>query len=97
VTDPRRITFLSTEKERESALLDSHALQISQQLQACERTLHGVIEGIAKDQILVRFSHIDKSDLRREFSFVIDVSNRQYKGMFEFVIITKPKDLNVYC
>ena len=43
--------------------------------------LHGVIEGIADDQILVRFTHIDPSDLDREFSLVIDVSNKIYKGM----------------
>ena len=39
-----------------------------------------MIEGIAEDQILVRFTHIDPSDLDREFSFVIDVSNKVYKG-----------------
>lgn len=42
--------------------------------------LHGVIEGIAIDLVLVRFTHIDPSDLDREFSFVIDTSNRIYKG-----------------
>lgn len=42
--------------------------------------LHGVIEGIADDQILVRFTHIDPSDLDSEFSLVIDVSNKTYKG-----------------
>lgn len=42
--------------------------------------LHGVIEGVADDQVLVRFTHIDPSDLGREFSLVIDVSNKAYKG-----------------
>jgi kinetochore protein Spc25 len=42
--------------------------------------LHGVIEGIAYDQILIRFTHIDPSDLDREFSLVIDVSSKAYKG-----------------
>ena len=47
--------------------------------------LHGVIEGIAEDQILVRFTHIDPSDLDREFSLVIDVSNKTYKGAGEYI------------
>lgn len=42
--------------------------------------LHGVIEGIADDQILIRFTHIDPSDPGREFSLVMDVSNKTYKG-----------------
>jgi len=48
--------------------------------------LHGVIEGIADDQILIRFTHIDPSDLDREFSIVIDVSNKTYKGVGSFEI-----------
>lgn len=69
------------EKEREENLLRSRAQEVHHKLRACEETLHGVIEGIADDQILVRFTHIDPSDLDREFSLVIDVSNKIYKGM----------------
>jgi len=35
--------------------------------------------GVEKDQLLVRFSHIDKYDLDREFTFVLDVSVRSYR------------------
>jgi len=70
------------EKEREENLLHSRAQEVHYKLRACEEMLHGVIEGIAEDQILVRFTHIDPSDLDREFSLVIDVSNKIYKGMF---------------
>jgi len=69
-----------TEKEREETLLRSRGQEVYHKLRACEDMLHGVIEGIADDQILVRFTHIDPSDLDREFSFVIDVSNKTYKG-----------------
>ena len=69
------------EKEREENLLRSRAQEVNYKLQACEEMLHGVIEGIADDQILVRFTHIDPSDLDREFSIVIDVSNKTYKGV----------------
>lgn len=68
------------EKEREENLLRSRAQEVNYKLRACEEMLHGVIEGIADDQILVRFTHIDPSDLDREFSLVIDVSNKTYKG-----------------
>lgn len=68
------------EKEREENLLRSRAREVNYKLRACEDMLHGVIEGIADDQILIRFTHIDPSDLDREFSVVIDVSSRTYKG-----------------
>jgi len=69
------------EKEREENLLRSRAQEVNYKLRACEETLHGVIEGIADDQILLRFTHIDPSDLDREFSVVIDVSSKTYKGV----------------
>ena len=75
----RRFTRLK-EKEREETLLRSRAQEADCQLRACEEMLHGVIEGIGNDQILVRFTHIDPTDLDREFSIVIDVSSRTYKG-----------------
>lgn len=76
------------EKEREENLLRSHAQEVNYKLRACEEMLHGVIEGIADDQILVRFTHIDPSDLDREFTLVIDVSNKIYKG--ESFVIDDP-------
>ncbi|KAF9648531.1 hypothetical protein BDM02DRAFT_2240921 [Thelephora ganbajun] len=73
------VVTLEREKEREENLLRSRAQEVNYKLRACEEILHGVIEGIADDQILVRFTHIDPSDLDREFSLVIDVSSKTYK------------------
>jgi len=73
------VSTLEREKEREENLLRSRAQEVNYKLRACEEMLHGVIEGIADDQTLVRFTHIDPSDLDREFSLVIDVSNKTYK------------------
>jgi kinetochore protein Spc25 len=42
-----------------------------------------VVEGIEKDQLLVRFCQVDPSDSECEFSFVIDVSDRMYKGKYD--------------
>lgn len=39
-----------------------------------------MVEGIGNNQTLLRFTHVDRSDTSREFSIVIDVSNRTYKG-----------------
>jgi len=69
------------EKEREETLLRSHAQEVNYKLRACQEILHGIIEGIAGDHVLVRFTHIDPLDLDREFSVVIDVSNKTYKGV----------------
>jgi len=55
------------------------AAYASPELRTCEQRLRCIVEGIEKDQLLVRFSHLDKSDLEREFSFVLDVSSRAYR------------------
>jgi len=73
------VATLEREKEREENLLRSRAQEVNYKLRACEEVLHGVIEGIADDQILIRFTHIDPTDLDREFSLVIDVSSKTYK------------------
>lgn len=68
------------EKEREENILRGRAQEVNHKLRACEELLHGVIEGIDDDLILIRFTHIDPSDPDREFSLVLDVSNRTHKG-----------------
>ncbi|KAI0063057.1 hypothetical protein BV25DRAFT_1915389 [Artomyces pyxidatus] len=70
---------LRREREGERATLETHASNTTPELYACERGLRCVIEGVGKDQLLVRFSHIDPSNPRREASFVLDVSARSYK------------------
>ena len=50
-------------------------------LRACEHVLRCVIEGIERDQILIRFTHVDPLNPSREFSFVLDVSAHFYKGL----------------
>lgn len=73
------IIFFS-EKNKERSTLNEHAAYSSPELKSCEHRLRCVVEGIEKDQLLVRFSDIDKLALEREFSFVLDVSSRSYKG-----------------
>ncbi|KAI0075903.1 hypothetical protein K474DRAFT_1663663 [Panus rudis PR-1116 ss-1] len=70
---------LQRERERERSLLNKHAARTSPELAECARRTQCAIEGIDKDKILIRFTHVDKTDLNREFSFVLDVSSRDYK------------------
>ncbi|KZP08260.1 hypothetical protein FIBSPDRAFT_803198 [Athelia psychrophila] len=70
---------LQREKNKESATLHAHAAYASPELRTCENRLRSVIEGIKEDQILVRFSHIDRLDTDKEFSFVLDVGSRIYR------------------
>ncbi len=61
-------------------MLDKHAANVCPEVEACERTLSCVIEGVKTDRILVRFLRLDPSDQQREFSFVLDVGDT-YKGL----------------
>ncbi|KIM81701.1 hypothetical protein PILCRDRAFT_821044 [Piloderma croceum F 1598] len=70
---------LRREKNKERSTLNAHAAYASPELKTCEQRLRCVVEGIEKDQLLVRFSHVDKSAFQREFSFVLDVSARAYR------------------
>ena len=68
------------EKDKERSTLNAHSAYASPELKTCEHRLRCIVEGIEKDQLLVRYSHIDKLDSEREFSFVLDVSSRAYRG-----------------
>jgi kinetochore protein Spc25 len=70
----------STEKNRECSSLAIRASRATAELHACESPLKCRVEGIEKDRLLVRFSHIDKEDQEREFSFVLDAGTLVYRG-----------------
>lgn len=68
------------EKNKERSTLSEQASHIPLELTATERRLSCVIEGIEKDQLLIRFHSIDRSDPHREVSFVLNLSGNMYKG-----------------
>lgn len=68
------------EKNKERATLNANAAYASPELKTCDHRLRCIIEGIEKDQLLVRLSHVDGTDPGREFSFVMDVGSRSYRG-----------------
>ncbi|EGN94052.1 hypothetical protein SERLA73DRAFT_188610 [Serpula lacrymans var. lacrymans S7.3] len=67
------------EKENECKTLTSFATQVPPELSTCERRLQCVIEGIERDHLLIRFSHVDQRNPDKEFSFVLDLSCSIYK------------------
>lgn len=73
------VNNLRREREREHALLNAHASKTAPELTECEFRLRSVIEGIDKDKILVRFTHLDPTDPQREFNLVLDVSGDNYR------------------
>ncbi|KAK1232491.1 kinetochore-associated Ndc80 complex subunit spc25 [Marasmius sp. AFHP31] len=79
------VANLRRERNKERTTLTSHAARISPELESCQQLLACVIEGVEKDQLLIRFTRVDESDLEREFSFILDVSQPSlYKGMSPF-------------
>lgn len=70
----------TAERNKEHSTLSTHASRVSPELEACERRLSCIVEGIEKDQLLIRFWLVDPSEPQREFSFVMDISDTVYKG-----------------
>ncbi|KAF5393327.1 hypothetical protein D9757_000586 [Collybiopsis confluens] len=70
---------LRADKGKERATLNAHASRVQPELQAFETLLACKIEGMEREQLLLTFTHVDESDPSREFSFVLDVSGRDYR------------------
>ncbi|KAJ7931425.1 chromosome segregation protein Spc25-domain-containing protein [Mycena leptocephala] len=70
---------LERDKKEERENLRSAATGVASHVYSMENRLSCVVEGVDKDQILVRMSKIDPSDPEREFTFVLDVSGNSYK------------------
>lgn len=83
-----------TEKNKERLTLNTQSARVSPELSALEQRLSCIIEGIEKDQLLIRFSQVDPSEPEREFSLVIDVSNQTYKGMCNCIIFGSSNSRN---
>jgi kinetochore protein Spc25 len=62
-------------------MLELQAARTITELRDCESSLHCIVEGVEKDQILVRFTHTNPFDIHRESSLALDVSSRVYKGV----------------
>ncbi|KAJ6551148.1 chromosome segregation protein Spc25-domain-containing protein [Mycena capillaripes] len=70
---------LEREKNKERENLRSLAARSASEVDSMESRLACVVEGVGKDQLLVRMSQIDPSNPNQEFTFVLDVSGGAYK------------------
>ncbi|KAG5339730.1 putative kinetochore protein SPC25 [Termitomyces sp. T112] len=65
---------LRRERTTERNTLSTHAAHISPGVEAIERALGCMVEGIGADQVLLRFAHLDPANPDRECSLVLDVA-----------------------
>ncbi|KAJ7647184.1 chromosome segregation protein Spc25-domain-containing protein [Roridomyces roridus] len=70
---------LGREKKKEREKLRSLATQSGSECEMVEARLGCVVEGVDKDQLLVRMTQIDPSDPSRDFKFVLDVGGESYR------------------
>lgn len=82
--------YIHAERNRERSILETYASRTTPELLETERRLQCYVEGIERDKILLRFTHIDKADVDREFSVVIDVTSNVYKGELPLRFILVP-------
>ncbi|KAE9407791.1 hypothetical protein BT96DRAFT_954386 [Gymnopus androsaceus JB14] len=81
----RQIGSLHEHKGKERSTLNTHASWVTPELHAFENILACHVEGMQKEQLLIRFKCVDISDLNRDFCFILDVSGQNYR-----VIKTSP-------
>ncbi|KAI0317921.1 hypothetical protein OF83DRAFT_1118983, partial [Amylostereum chailletii] len=73
------VTNLRREKGAERDSLEAHAQSTSPELFVCEEDLGCFIEGVGRDQLLIRFADLRAPQKAREFSLVLDMSSTMYR------------------
>src|SRR5579862_16657 len=71
----------ATERSHERRALAAQASRNGPELAFWEDHLAMKIEGVREDVLRVVFNHIKESDWTREYSFTIDLAERDYKSM----------------
>ncbi|KAG8923977.1 kinetochore-associated Ndc80 complex subunit spc25 [Tulasnella sp. 418] len=75
----RKIFVTRGALNRDKEVLNSYAKRTAREGRSLQELLGWTIEGVQKDMLLFRFTRIDPSDSEREFSLVLDVSQRDYR------------------
>jgi kinetochore protein Spc25 len=60
--------------------ISKQSLKNGPELQFWESMLSMRIDGVKEDLLRICFTRIDENDWDREFSFVVDLSDRDYNG-----------------
>ncbi|KAF8603129.1 hypothetical protein BDV93DRAFT_606969 [Ceratobasidium sp. AG-I] len=74
-----RAEKLRIEKSQDVAKLERQVALNEPEARALEDALKWSVEGIERDILKIKFTHLDEANPAREFSFVIDLSERRYK------------------
>ncbi|KAL5526654.1 SPC25 [Sanghuangporus sanghuang] len=72
------VNNLRKDKQKDVSVLDTCASRLSPELKDMEERLQFDLEGVGQDKLLLRFLRIDPVGPQREFSIVIDASDRLY-------------------
>ncbi|CCO33681.1 Kinetochore protein spc25 [Rhizoctonia solani AG-1 IB] len=81
-----RTDKLKLEKSQDLAKLEHQVALNEPEAQSLSDLLKWTVEGVQRDVLRIKFTHIDESDWAREFSFVVDLSERTYKGVFKLFV-----------
>lgn len=74
-----RAEKLRIEKSQDVAKLERQVALNEPEARALEEVLKWSVEGVERDILKIKFTHLDEMNPAREFSFVIDLSERRYK------------------
>ncbi|KAH7330641.1 chromosome segregation protein Spc25-domain-containing protein [Rhizoctonia solani] len=74
-----RTDKLKLEKSQDLAKLEHQVALNEPEAHALGNLLKWSVESVQRDVLCIKFTHIDASDWTREFSFVVDLSERTYK------------------
>ena len=69
------------ERSVERRALAAQAAKNGPELAFWEEHLAMKIEGVKEDVLQIVYSHISETDWMREYSFTVDLSERDYKGI----------------
>ncbi|KAL5640613.1 hypothetical protein ACGC1H_001181 [Rhizoctonia solani] len=74
-----RTDKLKLEKSQDLAKLEHQVALNEPEARALSDLLKWSVESVQRDVLCIKFTHIDASDWTREFSFVLDLSEKTYK------------------
>ncbi|KAL7414385.1 chromosome segregation protein Spc25-domain-containing protein [Mrakia frigida] len=73
-----KVGKLRTEKSIRDATLAEHRTSITRDLSLLEKKLCWNVDGVGSETLLIRFSHLNPSNPAKEYSFIVDISAKNY-------------------
>ncbi|KAG8682239.1 kinetochore-associated Ndc80 complex subunit spc25 [Ceratobasidium sp. 395] len=76
---------LKLEKSKDLAKLERQVAMNEPEARVLEDVLKWSVEGVERNVVRIKFTHIDQANPAREFSFVVDLNENRYKGVSFFL------------